>query len=169
MALPDYQSDLAIDKHNLDVECARQPILFMRYGELWASAVRERDKAKRAISVVRARVEKEVRASPADYDLDKITEAAVKSAVEMAVDVVSVEQDFIEKQYEVNILSLAVEGFRDRRKELENLINLMRMLYWPEPKVDAEAQRVFSDSSADQHRQALKGRLPIRRQGEKGK
>lgn len=133
-----YESELFIDKYNLDVECIDQPRRFKNYGDLWAEAIADRDRAKQKVKVTRADIERMVRKDPLSFGVEKITEASVSSTVELHEDVQRAEISFIEAAREVNLLSIAKEAFQDRREEIRNLVGLFQSSYWAMPKIKSE-------------------------------
>jgi len=77
----DYMSNLVIDKHLLDDECLKQPVLFDYYSNKWADASAKQDKAKQKLENFKAELEKKVRLKLSRLK-DRVTEKAVGNEVE---------------------------------------------------------------------------------------
>lgn len=77
----ELRSQLRIDKHNLDDDCVRQPVLYAEISELHTLAVGERDAAKEHLASVDAKVADEVRRKWI-RDGEKFAEARVGDAVQ---------------------------------------------------------------------------------------
>jgi len=77
----DYMSNLVIDKHLLDDECLKQPVLFEYYSNAWAEASAKQDKAKQKLENYKAELEKKVRLKLSRLK-DRVTEKAVGNEVE---------------------------------------------------------------------------------------
>jgi len=161
-----YKKDLEIDKFNLDEECENQPRKFAKWAEKYIETKKERDKIKQKIKVKRAEVEKNIRYTPEDYGLNgKITEAMVKAEVELHREVQELENELIEKNYEVGILEVAKEAFQDRKKELENEIGLYIGNYWstPNPKIVESIKKEIEDKTENEQKTKLKKNERLKR------
>lgn len=132
----DYSKDREIDKYNLDFECMDQPRRFSRWGELKVEAETQRDYAKQRLGVIRAKVLMEVQEEFASGKRPgKGTESMVKAVVDLDLRVQGAEQELIEAVRQVGLLGVAKESFHDRKKELENLVQLWLSSYWADPKI----------------------------------
>ena len=122
----DYARDLRVGyADELEEQWEKQPILFMRYGEEWAAAVRRRDDAKEALEVAKADADKDVRINFEKYDFDKKpTEAAIASTVAMNLAVRKAGRKLNEAQEEMNVLAVAKMAFEHKKKALENRTDL---------------------------------------------
>ena len=159
----DYKKDVSIDRNSLHHECIRQPQEMAKYVKLHSQAMFDRDKIKRELSVSRAETEKDVRMNPETYEIEKVTESAVKAAVDSDEEVKIKENALIESQYAVSLLGGALESFRDRRKALEGLITLLTMGYWNiEPRPGKEDQRSLEQANTEAQLAALDSKLPRR-------
>jgi len=158
-----YAKDLSIEMTELHRECVRQPQEMSKYIKAHSQAIFDRDSKKRELQVARAEAEKDVRSNPETYGLDKITEGAVKAAVEADEEVNKLESELISCEYAVNLMRGALGAFRDRRMALEGLINLLTMGYWNiEPRPGAKVQEALEKENREAQKTALKDKLPRR-------
>ncbi len=127
----EYQSLLIIDDMALDKEWLRQPSLYAKISSELAGARAELDRLKSTITLVEAKVEREVRANPAKYDiLDKVTEKAVTAAVETHSKVITATKEYLEAKYECELLSGMLAAIDHRKEALKNLTQLYLANYY---------------------------------------
>lgn len=75
-----YRSQLQIDKHSLDDECIRQPVLYQEISEAHTMACSERDAAKEALAVADALLSERIR-NNWNEEGEKVNEKKVADAV----------------------------------------------------------------------------------------
>ena len=130
----DYQKEIEIDPDALDVEWLGQPSLFMKYSEACALARKKMDRAKEHLEVTRAELDKEIRSDPEKFEVAKVTESAISSAITVHSTFRNASALFIEAKYEFDVLSRAVQAFEQRKTALENLVRLNGQGYFASPK-----------------------------------
>lgn len=152
--ISEIQQDLDIDKDNLHFESIDQPKRFFKWARKMAEASKETKRAKRAIAVIRAEVSSLIRTNPSNYGLEKITDAAVQSAVEQNEEVKKVEEEYIEACYNMDIYEAAKWAMTDRKISIEGLIKLYNEGYWSRPRTDSLGQdtmnTLIDNASAEQ-------------------
>lgn len=158
--LNSFTEAMAIDPNNLDAECLKQATMASQYGFLLAQLTSDRDHVRRQIKVRRAEVEKEIRNDPEAYGVAKVTEAAVNAAIEAHPDIVLLERELIEKNYEVNVAQVAVDSVSSRKKLLECLIQLWTSSYFSTPR--GEVGKAAERQSDVHHREHLGKALKAR-------
>jgi hypothetical protein len=163
-----FTEEVKIDEYSLHLENLNQPQLLAKYLAAHADAIRVRDFCKRSSLITRARVEMEVRQEPEKFGVEKVTEAAIKNAVELHVRVVRCEATLLEAEHKVKMLSAAVDSFKERRKAIDGLTTLLQMGYWNiEPRsVDQRSKEIMEEEDRKAHRKALEGKLPRRKADE---
>lgn len=161
-----FVEDLKIDQFNLENECCEQPLHVVRYGGELAEALFKRDKIKRKIKVIRAQTESDIRSDPGAYGLVKVTEASISSAIELNKDVQEIEDLYLKASYDYNLVMASVEAFRDRKKELENIVHLFLANYYSNPNLDPKADEVFEKKKQEGHREILKGAMKGKKDGD---
>lgn len=134
----DYEKEIGIDPDALDVEWLNQPSLFLKYSEACAEARKKLDQAKERLDVVKADLDHRVREDPSVFGVQKVTEAAVSSAVTVHREYRESYKKYIDAKYEFDILSRAVQAFEQRKSALENLVRLHGQGYFAGPKEPRE-------------------------------
>jgi len=124
-----------IDENALDKECVKLPSDYLRYAFQAAEAKRDVAEAESSLSVVKADLARAIRSAPGDYGIDKITEAAIVSALETQPEhrkALAVVQD---RRYEYDLAQAVVWALEHKKRSLTNLIELHGMSYFSNPKV----------------------------------
>lgn len=156
----DFESELQIDRLNLDDELIRQAGLFMKYSELAVNARFQRDKLKEALDLKKAELDGKVRENPGRYGLSvsgdkKPTEAAIASAVLQHPEVVELNSDLINSVRDSGVLDSAREAFNHKKSALEYLVKLWLGGYFADVKtprnVIAEHSAQKTDDSQRRH------------------
>jgi len=131
----DYSAELSIDPDALDIEWLIQPSLFIKYAEALAEARLELDKNKTELDMIRADIDNEIRQNPIPYSGSdkKPTETQIANLVIQHPDVQNANDRFIESKHIVELLSLAVRAFDQKKAALENLVKLHGQQYFAGP------------------------------------
>ena len=131
-----YENDTYIEETKLHVECLDQPRLMKKYSDLLAEAKRALEHEKHRLDVLKAELDKAVRANPEVYEIHgKITEAQVTAAITTSADHKKLSEAIIELQYEVNMLKGTVDAINSKKDMLEELIRLHGQNYFSGPNV----------------------------------
>lgn len=130
-----YEKDVRIDPDALDTEWLEQAPLMMKYTQHEARCRRQLEQAKTEVSIVEAELDKEIRSNPDKFDLPKITETAIKSAIQTDKDFLEAQENLREAEYELNMASAAVRSIYGKKDALENLVRLFGQQYFAGPKV----------------------------------
>jgi len=127
-----------LDKHRLDEECERQVRLKIAYGKILATQRRERAKKNNELKIVKAEVDKEVRADPTAFGIAKWSEKACENAVLMDKRVQKLIQEDIEAEFWVGVREAEVYALSDRKSMLEKEIDLFLSGYYSTPRPSSE-------------------------------
>lgn len=145
-----YERDIQIDPHGLEIEWLKQAALRIKYGKALAEANRDRDLGKEKVALVKAgldlqaRTEESIQAQIGKYDSKgklTVTETAIATWVTLHVDYQEVNEEFHELKYQAEILDNVVKAFDQRRNALENLVSLWKGNYFAGPKEPKELPR----------------------------
>ena len=152
----DYKEDLKIDKYNLDEECVTQPQRFNKWAALHIEMIAMRDRSKQKLTLTRANADSHVRqlinqGRGKELNVTKGTEAEIKTAVDLNPEVIEAEENLIEANRKVGVFTVAREAFHDRKKELENLVQLWLSSYWADPRL-AVYKNNREDKNEEEHR-----------------
>jgi hypothetical protein len=132
----DIKTDLQIDKHNLDIACLQQAMLYHKYSMELAEVAFARDTMKEQLEILKAEVDGEIRSSPEEYGLPaKPTETAIKNTVTCDSRVVDFTSLFLAKSKEYNILMGIKIALDHKKSALELLVKLYVSGYYAETKV----------------------------------
>lgn len=141
------KDDFLIDKYNLDEEWVRQAALYKNYADQLADANEEHEQAKRHKDVMYAEISLHVRQHPEDYNLEKITDDAVKQVVLLQAKYDKALAEVIRAKHKVDILRASTEALEHKKKGLESLIYLDGRSYFAEPKVPANFREKNEEKS----------------------
>jgi hypothetical protein len=137
-----YSDDISIDQFALDKEMLKQAKLVKEYGEKWAEAVYEKDRAKNRLELHKAEKNLHIRQFPKDYGFStKPNEDAIKNLVTVDAKTQELQRVFDNKQKLVNKLITAKAAFSQKGYDLSNLAELWKSNYWADPgrKVDTDS------------------------------
>ena len=129
--IEDTYKDLSVDKHALDEELVAMPQLVMLYNEWVAEAYEQRDHLKNLLDLERAKLDAAVRSNPTGYGIkEKVTESAISSVIIQSEKIVDLQNQIIQSQKELNVLSGARDAVRNKGIVLENLVKLRLAEYY---------------------------------------
>ncbi len=147
-----------IDQNALDREWLRQPKLYHEYAVQLADARQKLEQQKTAVDVCRAEIDQRVRANPEEHCPNgKATESAIASVIETDPFYKKAVRLMQNARHAVDILVAAVETLDQRKKALENLVQLRLADYFSEPRgprnsrefVEGETKRRVRRAVAD--------------------
>jgi hypothetical protein len=131
----DYHKEVQIDESALDVAWLEQSDKMRKMIQIQAQLKKEYDSAAERLSVVRAELDFNIRADPEKYDLPKVTENAVQSAIILNDAYRKVSEEVLEARYEYESAKGGVVAFEHRKSALENLVKLLLQGYFAGPKM----------------------------------
>lgn len=132
---------LSIDPLKLADEWLIQPDMRRLWGEKLADAQLVLDDAKSALAVRQAETDREIRESPADYGIDKLSEARISSAVTADPFVQKAVEKMNKARHAVNVVQAAVDGLEHRKRALTLLCELHGQDYYATPKMPPGIKR----------------------------
>lgn len=135
MVAMNYEEDIRIDESALDVEWLDQPSLMMKYARNAAEARLELDRAKEALELTKAELDREVRSNPEAFGMEKLTESAVQNTIILQEAYIGANDNFIQAKFKADIAQGAVRAFDARKDALENLGRLLGLQYFAGPKM----------------------------------
>ena len=138
-----YEKDLKIDVDSLDVEWADQPTLMIKYTKIAAEARMELDEAKENLGIVKAEIDLEIRRDPEKFDIVKVTESAIQSAIILEENYGKANSRCLKAAYELEMAQGAVRAMDQRKQALENLVRLHGLQYFAGPKVPRDLSKEY--------------------------
>ena len=158
----DYDRDIQINKHQLDVEWVEQANLFWRYAKAEADAEDAMDRAKERLDLVKADLDKKMRTLLLSGD-KKPTEAVIMSAILQHSDCRGASSEYLDAKHVYNVFRAAVKAFTQRKDALENLVRLFGMEYFSTPTIK---NREEEEGLRKSTRQSIRERLGRNKGGE---
>ncbi len=147
----EFKEQIKLDKNMLDFNAIEQPTLYAEWSEKWAKAVLERDKCKERVSTITSEAANEIRSNPEQFGWDSEkspTESFINSQIPIHPDVKKAQDEYIESQYQVNLLSSAKETLDQRSHALDVLARLYAGNYFSaksNPELKAQAQEKIAE------------------------
>ena len=152
------KNDLEIDRNNLELEWEKQAGLYFFYAEQSADAIEAQTRAKDAVDLVEAQLDKEIRDDPGAFDLDKLTETRIKSTIYLQGSYKDAKNTAIECTKTVKVLQAILQAFEHKKSALENLGRLFLSNYYAEPTVSDNAkEKIIEDGDMGSESRAFKG------------
>ena len=152
----EYEKDIQIDKHQLDTEWLRQPMLYQHYSELLADADAEKNEAQAYLDYLKAKLDADIRGNPPEFGLLKATEGAIEAAIQMQDSYREAVKNLISCKKNLKILEGVVRAMDHRKNALEDLVQMWLRGYWSEPKIKTEAKEKVAEISKEKQDDALK-------------
>jgi len=132
--MEDYRKDLEINKHALDDECLRQPMLFAKYSELYTEAIHQRDVAKRKIEEVYSRLDSKYRSQFIEKGA-KFTEKVIETLVNSDEGYRQVYKEYLETKKTSETFGNLKESFHQKKSMLELMCKLYLSNYYADIEV----------------------------------
>lgn len=139
-------SDFRPDKDALDEEWVKQPELFHQYAVEHADATLELEELKDTIEVIKAELDKDIRAHPKRYGFQKITDAVVKAAIPEQEEYKKAVRRVNKAKHKVDVLAAGVKALDHKKKALENLVYLHGQNYFSSPRGDGNNSKEIEES-----------------------
>lgn len=159
-----YEDDVRIDPDALDVEWLRQAELMLIYTRHSADTKKEMDNAKEKLEVGRARIEMDIRKNPATYGLEKITEGAIQSTINLQKEHQALVKEYTEARYENEVAIAAVRAIDQKKSALENLVRLLGASYFAGPQAPRDLSK---EVLQEKERKQQNSKVKIQRRREK--
>lgn len=141
--------DPTINKHALDEEWLDQPKQYHYYALKLVEARVDEDEAKQRLELTKAELDLEVRQHPEHFNLTKVTEATVAGAILMHPEFKEHQETVSSAKHTTGIVAAAVHTLDQKRRALENLVELFGMDYFSEPKAISERSEKAVDVMRD--------------------
>jgi len=136
--MDNYKRDMQIDDTALDIEWLEQAELAVKWGQLWADAQDELDRADENVKVVRSELLLKINQDPDKYlgNGVKPTDPKVEAAYRVHPDHIEAKERWLDALHQVNTLSIIKSEISYTRKAaLENMVILHGQNYFAGPKM----------------------------------
>lgn len=128
-----YEDDANIDETALDVEWLEQPRLMMKYAQYAADCREEMERARDRVELVKAKLDRDIRAEPDKYGVSKPTESVVQSTITVQQDYQDAQDEYLSAKKEHDLARYACTAIEQRKSALENLVKLHGQSYFAGP------------------------------------
>jgi len=149
---------LEVDENNLGVEWKSQAALMLDYGIQLADAMQEEDEARANLDVVRAMLDRDIRANPDSFGCGKITETVVASTIILDGKYKDAEQRRADASHAVRILKAVVEALSHRKSTLQGMTELHKMEYYADPRSPDQPPELKAAAKAGPPTKVIPGR-----------
>jgi hypothetical protein len=129
-----FSQDVRINKNKLDEECEKHSSVYYYWAEKAANTKTELGKAEDLLKFITAETDLETRKDWNDTKYGKMTEASIKSVLEIHPKIKKQKEVIQDLQGEVNRLTAAVSAMEHRKSELNNLTSLLISGFYSSPK-----------------------------------
>jgi hypothetical protein len=130
-----WNQAITIDPDQLDIQWVKQAALFGEYCMEQAGARAKLDAIKERLDVKVAGLGLKIRANPATFGLDKVTEASVQAVILLDAECAKLREEIAVAQYELEVMGAAVRALDQKKSALENLVRLQGQNYFAGPSV----------------------------------
>jgi hypothetical protein len=127
-------SSLKVNKHDLDNENIRQPVLMEIATDLNSRIIAKRDRTKEKLKWVIANIDSQIRKNPKQFNLEKATDRSIENTIYLQDEYKDIRNEFINNNRLANKMEGVVEAFRQRKHVVIILKDLYLANYFSEPK-----------------------------------
>ena len=149
-------SIVGIDQAHLDKECIQLPTHYIRFAYMAAEAKRDVDESKAALDVVQADTAKSVRATPAKYGIEKLTESAVSAAVLVTPEYQHALKVHQKALHAHRMSEAVVWALEHKKRSLTLLVELYGLGYFSDVKISAKGKEAVQKMSRQRSSLPLK-------------
>lgn len=133
--LEELKRDVHINPSALDVEAVDQAELFFKWAELCVDAKALADRAEAKLDSLESRLQMRAREAPEDFNIQNVTEAAVKAAVKSHPKFLRAVEKFYRLKHRSEMFVRAVAAMEQKKRMIEVLVTLHGQEYFAGPSV----------------------------------
>lgn len=140
--LDGFKSRLSVDPCNLEIECRDQSVLLEEVGEITAEIKRVSRAAKEHLEYIKADLSTRIRKEPEKYDITKITEGAVASAVVLQPEYQKAVEEMLDAMEHADTFSTLLIAVEQRKSLIKDAVSLYIHEYYLSQKLTGEEQNL---------------------------
>jgi len=160
----DYLKNVQIDESALDVEWLQQASLTFQYGKNRAFTKKILEKKKERLALCSAELTQAIHKNPAQFQIEKVTVAAVNAAILQNDGFQDANNIVIEAIYDNDIAGAACDAISSKKSALENLVKLHGQNYFAGPSIPRDlSEEWISKEKAKKTNEAIAQAMPKRR------
>lgn len=149
------KDDLTIDRFALDDAWVLQPTLFQVSADRASEDERDKDRAKANLELIEAELDTKIRKNPAQYGVDKPTEASVKATIPQQPEYKKALKEYIDARYVYDVSNNLVKALDHKKAALEYLVKLMIAGFYSKPTADKSTQEELRERSTERQMDVL--------------
>lgn len=152
----EMSDDLSVDKYHLDTEWENYPDIYDKWGRRLADAIFDRDSAKDNLDLIRAELDADIRQSPSEFGIERLTESAIQAAITLELKYKQARIKLNRKQRAVNRLTSGLKAVSSKKTALENEVRLYLGNYFSEAVMaDSDFQITIDNNRTEATRPQL--------------
>lgn len=129
------ESVVQIDPDNLDKECINLPSQYLRHATKAAEFKRDVAELSAELDVVYSEIANDIRSDPTKYELEKVTEAAIKLIVPTLSKYKKAQAALDEARHKTELAQAVVWALECKKRSLTLLVELHGMGWFSNPKI----------------------------------
>ena len=159
----DYLKNVQIDESALDVEWLQQASLTLQYGKNRAFTKKILEKKKERLALCSAELTQAIHKNPAQFQIEKVTVAAVNAAILQDEEYQDANNQVIEATYDYDIAGAADNAIQGKKSALENLVKLHGQSYFAGPSIPRDlSEEWVAKEKAKKTNEAVADAMPKR-------
>jgi len=139
-----YEEELKINSGKIEEALVDHANLFMKYAELHANAIKEKDRLKQRLELIYSELDAELRSNYQSYFARKPTENQIKNWISVHPKYTKAQGLYAESCHDVNITAGAKEAFSQRRYILGHIVSMKLTGIFADPKPTEVVKRLPS-------------------------
>lgn len=143
----EYDLDLRLtfDKHDLENEWVHHPGMVHSWAENAADAQLQFDEAKAKLELTKAQLDSDIRKTPSDYGLEKLSEKSIENTIILQPEYQAALRNMNSARHDLKVADAAVTALEHRRKALSYAVELWIRRYNSDrlPKTSTEEGEEF--------------------------
>lgn len=136
---------IAIDRHRLVDEAEEQPKRYYEYAKKLADAKLEKEREEAALDLIRAKLDLDIRSNPTEYNLEKVTEPAIKACILDQKKYKNQLEAVMQAGHLVNVLQAGVTALDHRKRMIEKIVDLHGQNYFAAPRMKRKDRKDDTD------------------------
>ncbi len=154
------RSPFEIDRYNLDLEWASQPDLAETWYKKLAETQYDVDEAERHLELTEAELYKDIREYPKKYNLERLTEEALKQAIRIQPTYQEAYKKLNRCKQKMGYNKAGTSAVEHKKKGIEGEVQLWLAGYFADPKIrgDRESREAIEEMKEARRKERIRKR-----------
>lgn len=151
----DYEeagSAVKIDENALDKECIRLPGDYLKWAHRTADAKSRVDELKARLDSVQAFLAKEIRSSPEEFELSKVTDTVVNATILLQPRYQKLLEKLNQARHEFEMCQAVVWALEHKKRALTLMVDLHGMGYFSSPRLSKAGKEAVEQMTKEASR-----------------